>query len=100
MKTFEYFFEDFRTKNKAPMTFIVRALTNLDQELYDPGEVILAANKPIEDLIIIHTGHCNLYGFQPSEEKGMPDDKHLIVRLQKRSWYGEFQILLDLDSSF
>lgn len=30
MKTFEYFFEDFRTKNKAPMTFIVRVLTNLD----------------------------------------------------------------------
>ena len=44
MKTFEYFFEDFRTKNKAPMTFIVRALTNLDCALYIPNEVIIAAN--------------------------------------------------------
>ena len=89
MKTFEYFFEDFRSKNKAPLTFMVGVLTKLDCQLYDPGEVILEAKKPIEELIMVHQGYCNLYGFQPSKDGGTLE-KHLIVRLPRRSWYGEF----------
>ena len=98
MKTFAYFLENFRSREKAPWTFIVRILTNLDCQQYNPGEIILRANKPVEELIIIHQGYCNLYGFQLSKD-GTHQEKHLIVRLPTKSWYGEFQILLDLDST-
>ena len=89
LKTFAYFLEDHRSKNKAPWSFISRILTNLDCQLYNPGDVIVRANKPVEELIIIHQGYCNLYGFEPSKD-GNHEVKHLIVRLPERSWYGDF----------
>ena len=53
MKTFKYFFEDFRSRNKASMSFVVGVLTNLDCAMYKTGDVIIPAKKPVDDLIII-----------------------------------------------
>ena len=100
MKTVQYFLEDYRGRNKAPLSFLVGVLTNLDCQLFKPDEVIIPARKPVEQLIIIEHGDCNLYGFSPSREDKTVMEKNIVVRLPRRSWYGEFQILLNLDSSF
>ena len=99
MKTFEFFFEDFRGKNKAPWSFMVGVLTNLDCAMYKPGDVIIPVRKKVEELIIIEQGYCKLYAFSPSRDK-THEEKQLVVRLPSKSWYGEFQILLNLESSF
>lgn len=53
LKTFEFFFEDFRSRNKASMSFMVGVLTNLDCAMYKPGDVIIPTKKPVEELVII-----------------------------------------------
>ena len=81
------------------MSFVVGVLTNLDCAMYKPGDVIIHAKKPVDDLVIIEQGYCRLYAFTPSRDKTY-EEKNLVVKLCRSSWYGEFQILLNLDSSF
>ena len=89
MKTFTYFLEDFRGKNKAPLPFLVGVLTNLDCQMFKPNSVIVPANRPVEDLVIVEQGTCYLYGFSPSRDKEYLE-KNIVVKLPRRSWYGEF----------
>ena len=62
MKTFEFFFEDFRDGNVAPDGFIVYVMTNLRSQLYNPGDAIIEFNEEVEDMVFIQSGTCNLYG--------------------------------------
>ena len=41
MNAFAFFFEDFVGKNKAPTDFMVGILTQLNINLYRPGEIII-----------------------------------------------------------
>ena len=75
LKTFEFFFEDFRGKNKAPMSFMVGVLTNLDCAMYKPGDVIIPVRKKVEELIIIEQGYCKLFAFIPSRDNKTHDEK-------------------------
>jgi len=75
-------------------------LTQLDSALYSSGQVILPFEKKVRDLIIIEKGSCNLYGFEQSNENKEEMDKLLIAKLPECSWFGDFQILLDLNNSF
>lgn len=51
----------------------------------------------MEDLILIEKGSCNLYGFQEYEGEV---EKLLIARLFDHSWFGDYQILLEVESTF
>lgn len=57
----------------------------------------MTANEKVSDLVLIATGCCNLYGMYDVDEETV--EKILIVTLPKQSWYGDFQIILDLDMS-
>ena len=60
---FDFFFQDFAGKNKAPESFIVDVLTHLDSRLYTQGEVIFAENAKVDDLVVVASGKLNLFGF-------------------------------------
>ena len=97
MSTFEFFFQDFAGKDKAPESFMISVLTNLDSRLFDKGSVLIEENGKVEDLIVAGEGKLKLYGFY--DHRGERHKMH-IVNLPVCSWYGDFQILLDLESSF
>ena len=97
MHAFAFFFEDFAGKNKAPEDFIVGILTQLTMSLYRPGDIILRQNEKVEDLILIEKGSCNLYGFQKYEGE---IEKLLIAKLIEFGWYGDYHILLEVESKF
>ena len=73
---------------------MVAILGNLDSSLYKPGDIILEQSTKVENLIMVSKGKCNLYGFFPDQTKVM------VVGLSERSWYGDYQIMLNLESSF
>ena len=63
METLQFFFEDFKGRNKAYMPFIAGVVTNLDYAIYKLGEVIIPAFQPVDSLVIIQSGSCNINGF-------------------------------------
>ena len=77
-----------------------KILTQLDSKLYKPGETMIQHNSEVKELIFIEQGKCNLYGFWPSKEIENEFQKLLIVRLVEKSWYGDAQILLNINSPF
>ena len=97
-RTLDYFFEDKNGKNKASDLFINEVLTQLDSRLYEPGEIIMERNSRVRDLIFIAQGTCKLFGFY--EQKDGDLIRMVIVRLREGSWYGDFQVLMDCESSF
>ena len=60
----------------------------------------MGLDEPVEDLVIIEQGKCNLYGFERNLTETNATEKLLIVSLPEQSWFGDFQILLDVKSSF
>ena len=63
MKTFEFFFYDFSSSEKAPDAFATAVLTSLKSSLYRPNEIIIPYKQRVDELVIIDRGYCNLYGF-------------------------------------
>lgn len=52
----------------------------------------------MRDMLIVSKGSINLYGFfkdRKGEEFGTR-----VVNLPRKSWYGDYQILLDMNSTF
>ena len=86
------------TNSKAPENFIVSVLTQLDSVLYEPGEVIVGYKNQVHDLFFIAQGVASLNGYFDNSEG--ETKKMCIVRLREGSWYGEFQILLGVESNF
>ena len=60
--------------------------------------MILQRNEKVEALMLIQSGTCDLNGF--IETKAGNTLKTQIVRLPESSWYGDFSILLDIESNF
>ena len=52
----------------------------------------------MRDLIFIAQGTVKLYGFYENSDGDL--QRMVIVRLREGSWYGDFQVLMDCDSSF
>ena len=73
---------------KPPEDFVLQLLTNLDSQLYSPGQVILQREEKVESLMLIQAGKCDLSGFIESRSEGTM--KVLIVRLLESSWYGDY----------
>ena len=59
--------------------------------------MIIHENDYVPELIIAATGKLKLYGFYDS--RGEKHKMH-VVTLPTRSWYGDFQILLNIESTF
>lgn len=72
-------------------------LTNLDSQLYRVGETVIDYHDKVEKLMLIQSGKCDLNSLLDQRNSKI---EVRIVRLLESSWYGDFQILLDLESSF
>ena len=99
MNTFKFFFEDVIGKYKTTDEVMYAILTNLDSALYQPGEAIIKHMAKVDELILIQQGHCHLYGYSKDKSSGM-EQKVNFINLPRYSWYGDFQILLNLNSTF
>ena len=73
-------------------------MVNLDSSLYDFGASLVQKGEMLDDLIFIVEGKCDLYGVHkmPNGEKF----RQKVVRLKKGAWFGDYQILLDVKSSW
>ena len=96
MATFEFFFQDFVGKNKAPEAFMMNVVANLDSRLFETGHVLIEENEKVKDLIVVGEGKLKLFGFYEERDERT---KMLIVKLPECSWFGDYQILLNLESS-
>ena len=55
---------------------------------------MISADQEVKELIILKSGSCKLYGFVPTPEGDV--HKVHVVKLPEQSWYGDFQILLQM----
>lgn len=99
---FTYFFEDFQERQRAPKNFIMKVLTQLTSVMFKPDDMIIEYRKKVSDLIVIQRGDCNLYGVERIDTGNQDSDleKFHVVTLPEQSWFGDFQVLLDVESSF
>ena len=86
----------------APEGFMIKILTQLDALLYKPGDVIIRNNDEVDELVVIGKGSCDLFGYYKVKDafNEENDKKVLISRLPRQSWFGDFQIFLDIKSTF
>ena len=84
IQKFSFFFnENDRSNARAPEHFIVKVMSNLDSKLYHAGQVIIERGSPVENLILIKEGHCNLYSFfEPKTNNADELIKVLLVKLK------------------
>jgi len=71
-----------------------RVLTKLKSKMFRPGEIIIERGQIIRDLVVVGEGSCHLYGFFKDIRK--VERKALLVSLPRKSWFGDFQILLQM----
>ena len=77
---------------------MVQVLANLDMEIYEDKEIVVARNSYMSDMILVQEGGLHLYGFFKNSDKQTVKIK--MLRLPKYSWYGDFPILLEIPSNF
>ena len=94
----QYFFEDFNGKMKAPDAFMIAVVTKLKSHIHDSGMMIFDRGQEVKELHLIAQGNCELYGYY-TDSAGV-EYRTLIVNLPTCSWYGDFQILLDIKTTF
>ena len=70
-------------------------VTKLGMEMYLPGENILMPGKKVNVLRIICKGSCNLWGLDEST-----NIEYKICKLPRKSWYGDFNVFLNLKTVF
>ena len=100
IRKFKFFFQDYINQIRAPQDFMVRMMTSLDSQLYKPGALILESDQKVDNLILIAQGKCFLNGFIRSGPTGTSDTVVTLVKLIEGSWYGDFNILLDVEMKF
>lgn len=74
-----------------------QVLTNLDSRIYEIGQVVVENDNKVESVVLIQSGRCNLNGWINSRGDRF---KVCVVSLLESSWFGDFQILLDFESTF
>ena len=99
LEVFSYFFEDFVGVRRVPRIFMKNVLTNLTSSVFKQGDVIIKFGEKVKELIVISSGKCELY--KPDEkvngEQKISNLKILLARLPERSWFGDYQIMLELE---
>lgn len=98
VKKFRYFFNDTLDNYSAPRQLIVEVLKQLETSLFHSGDVIIRYESIVEDMVLISQGSCVLYGFY--KEQGGETVKVRLTKLIEKSWFGDFNIILDIPSSF
>ncbi len=66
-KSWEFFFEDFNGKTKAPEAFMIDVVTRLSSQMHDPGATIVPRGQTMNDLHLVAQGNCELYGYFKDE---------------------------------
>ena len=73
-------------------------MISLESSLYDLGDLIVDKGEFLTDLIFIVQGECDLYGID--KLKNGDKIRQKVVRLKEGSWFGDYQILLDVKSTW
>jgi hypothetical protein len=98
VKRFEFFFHDYNLGNHTSQAFIMSIMTRLNSRLYEKGSIIIKQEKPVENLIFINFGCLHIYGYHEFKDQEMLRFK--ACTLPKGSWYGDYQILLNVTSNW
>ena len=92
---FDFFFNDYNNQMFAPQRVIHLMVTGMESKLFGKGERIFAKGSPVNDFVFIYYGACNLYGYYALNQEAL---RFKVVTLKKGSWFGDYQILLDIPS--
>ena len=121
-----YFLNDIIEGIKAPQGFVTKVMVSLESSLYDVGDTIIKAGDSVENLVFIISGSCDLNGFhtvpafnsaryerlrpgfydrptykQVAEtEDEMEEFKIKVVTLRPGAWFGDYQIMVNVKSSW
>ena len=77
---------------------MIKVVTRLKIQHYRHGEKIVAKGDRMKDLIIVSKGTINLNGY--FHDMRGNEFCTRIINLPRKSWYGDYQILLDMNSTF
>jgi len=120
-----YFFNDIIGGIKAPQGFVTKVMVGLESTLYDVGDTIINAGDSVDDLVFIVSGSCDLHGThtvpafnaakferlrpgfyeKPNRqereiEEEMEEFKIKVVTLRPGAWFGDYQIMVNVKSSW
>ena len=73
---------------------MIDVVTSLNSQMHDPGAIIVPMGQTMNDLHLVAQGNCELYGYY--KDAMGAEYRTLIVSLPTQSWYGDFQIMLDM----
>ena len=73
-------------------------MVSLESTLYDVGDMIVEKGTYLDDMIFICNGECDLYGLHKLDNGDKLRQK--VVTLKEGSWFGDYQILLNVKSSW
>ncbi len=73
---------------------MIEVVSSLNSQMHDPGVKIVPRHQTMNDLHLVAQGNCELYGYF-KDAMGM-EYRTLLVSLPTQSWYGDFQIMLDI----
>jgi hypothetical protein len=91
-----YYFMDFELQVFAPDTFTRAILINLSCRIYEKGDKIAKKDKEITNLSFFF-GRVKVYGYGQGKNSHC---RYLVSRLPPGSFYGDFNILFNLKSSW
>lgn len=77
---------------------MIAVVTKLKSQMHDPGDLIIERGQELKELHLVAQGKCELYGYF-TDNTG-EEFRALIVNLPTCSWYGDFQIMLDIKTTF
>ena len=98
VKRFDFFFNDYNFGNHCSKTFIMHIMTRLNSRLYERGSIMIKQNKRVDNLILVNQGCLHIYGYYVIKDEEMLRFK--AVTIPKGSWYGDYQILLNITSNW
>ena len=76
----------------------MQVMTRLNSRLYERGHILIRQGKEVDNLIFINEGCLHIYGYHEFKEQEMLRFK--AVTLPKGSWFGDYQILLNLTTNW
>ena len=94
---FNYLFEDPQEGYFAEKGFVSDFLAHLYCRIFIPGQDIIKKGEDFPEIYLIYKGTVTISGGMKKKGNIYNEDQHFLV-LPTNSYFGEFQILMDLNS--
>ena len=83
---------------RFPKPFVIKVVTNLSSQLYMEHEKIFEYGRPLDSLVFASVGSLDLHGYFKMHDGDVVRQK--VVTIPPGGWFGDYQILLNLRSSW